>query len=116
MTYHDDLPEFQKRKTFEVLPYANRIFTASHDGRNHLVRLVSFPDGHFRAIFHASYFANTTEDPTPSKSQWNTLKKKFKRHNHRVFVFKNVGEVACDDKVAGSKACYYVDFGFYRYD
>jgi hypothetical protein len=128
--HEQELPEFQKRKVFEVLPYANKVFTATHDGRNHLIRLIPFPDGHFRAVFHAEYFQLQSDQSQPSKSQWGTLKKKLKRHNRQVFVFKAFGTIDCNQKTPGkpitspavdddepaSKQCYYLDFGFFLYD
>jgi hypothetical protein len=47
----------------------------------------------------------------PSKSQWNSLKKRFKRAAPYVFMFKEHGAAECE-----GGACYYLDFGFFEDD
>lgn len=94
------LPLFQKCEHETAKLFISGILSKSKDEDTHLVRLIAYSDGHFRAIFDASYFG----DESPSKSQWNTLKKKLKRHNRQVFVYREYGYV-------GKGLCY-LDFGF----
>ncbi len=108
------LPEFQPRPREVVISLLQEIF--SHDGdrrHTHFHRIEVYPDGHFRAIFRPSYFILPEGQHEPSKSQWNTLKKKLKRHAPRLFVFKEHGEVPCDG--AAGDRCYYVDIGFFAH-
>lgn len=77
--------------------------------RSYLRELVEYPDGHYRALFEAAYFVLPGGQSAPSKSQWNNLKKRMKRHEPLVFVFKEHGEVADKD----GRQCCYVDFGFF---
>lgn len=108
--YKDDLPEFEKREMHFVLPYAKGIFGKS------LVKLVPHDDGHFRAIFKPEYFTLVEGNTEPSKSQWSTLKKKFKRHNKGVFIYRETGKDACDEQNADSEGkCLFIDFGFFLY-
>jgi hypothetical protein len=104
-----DLPEFDKRPQYIVLPYTKSIFAGN------FIRLEEFDDGHFRVVFKSTYFVLQEEQTEPSKSQWSTLKKKMKRHNKGVFVFKETGGVDCE-AVTADYACYYVDFGFFAYE
>lgn len=104
-----ELPEFMKRKHYQVQAFVMSIFT--NDRGNHLVRLIQHDDGHFRVIFRMSYFVLSEGQDEPSKSQWGTLKKKLKRHDRHVFVFKKSGEVPCETQVAGT-SCGYIDFGY----
>lgn len=103
-----DLPEFDvqtaKRK---ALTFAKAIF------KDHFERLIIEDDGKCRAIFSTDYFVLQGDNTEPSKSQWSTLKKKLKRHNRGVFVFKDTGTTACTD--GNAKECYYIDFGFFLY-
>jgi hypothetical protein len=103
-----DLPEFEKRPHYQVLPYAKSIFASN------FIRLQEFDDGHYRIVFKSSYFVLQDEQTEPSKSQWSTLKKKMKRHNKGVFIFKETGLVDCELEKADYD-CYYVDFGFFAY-
>lgn len=104
----DNLPEFDvteaKRK---ALPFVNSIFT------DKLSKLQIEEDGRCRAIFKKSFFSMSEGQTEASKSQWSTLKKKLKRHNRGVFIFKETGETACGE--TSEESCYYIDFGFYRY-
>ena len=105
---NNDLPEFDKQPHDAVLPYIKSIFAAN------FVKLEKYEDGHFRAIFKSSYFTLQEGRTEPSKSQWSTLKKKMKRHNKNVFVFKETGQIACNPSQV-SDTCFYVDFGFFLY-
>jgi hypothetical protein len=104
----NDVPEFNlveaKRR---ALPFVNSIFT------DKLSKLEIADDGRCRAIFKKSFFTLNEGETEPSKSQWSTLKKKLKRHNRGVFIFKETGETACAE--GSSDKCFYIDFGFYRY-
>jgi hypothetical protein len=106
-----DLPEFRARPRQQVESFARVVFN-NEPGRNttHLFQLIDYPDGHYRAIFKPSYFILPEGQTVPSKSQWSSLKKKMKRHDHQVFVFKAYGEVPC-----GQERCYYLDFGFFAH-
>lgn len=104
-----DLPEFKSRRKEDVLKYASGILTNDPQLKHSdLVDLIAYEDGHYRAIFTPHYFILPEGQTEPSKSQWSTLKKKFKRHEPNIFVFKDYGET----KTVDGK-CYYVDFGFF---
>lgn len=108
--YNDDLPEFEKREMYLVLPFAKQIF-----GKN-LIKLIPYDDGHYRAIFKPSYFTMADGQSNPSKSQWSTLKKKFKRHNKGVFLYRETGKIQCNDQnPADEPQCVYIDFGFFAH-
>lgn len=78
----------------------------SHGDSTHLVRIESFDEGYFRAVFDKHYFILPEGITTPSKSQWNTLKKRAKRMDSQVFVLKEHGET--------EDGLYYLDFGFFK--
>ena len=102
-----DLPEFDlKQAKRGGLPLANQIFT------DNFITLNIDDNGRCRAIFKKSYFVLQGDNTEPSKSQWSTLKKKLKRHNRGVFVFKETGEIACSPE--SETMCYYLDFGFFK--
>ncbi len=103
----NELPEFEKRPRARVMPLMRDVF-----GLN-MVSLEEFPDGHYRVTFRRGVFTLTDEAEEPSRSQWTTLKKRLKRRDHRVFVFRDHGKVPC---AAAGDECYYLDFGFFRYD
>jgi hypothetical protein len=102
--YDDELPEFKKMKMPRVTTFIHGALAGN------MVRLEEFDDHHFRVTFKASYFQLADGTDEPSKSQWNTLKKKIKRRDRSVFIFREYGQIACDD--AGSEPCLYLDFGF----
>ena len=103
-----DLPEFSVKDAKQRgLPFAKSVFAED------LINLNIEEDGRCRAIFKKSYFVLQDDNTEPSKSQWSTLKKKLKRHNRGVFVFKETGEITCHDNLEND--CFYVDFGFYKY-
>lgn len=112
--YSDELPEFRKVKHSYVTQLINGIFIGA--GGASFVKLETFDDNHFRVIFRLSYFQLAEGNDMPSKSQWNTLKKRIKRRNHSIFVFREYGEIDCkpsqksEDKT--SETCLYLDFGF----
>ncbi len=83
----------------------------SGPGGSALLELREYEDRHFRVIFRRSYFQLKPEQNAPSKSQWSTLKKKLKRRNRTVFVFRDYGEIDCGHRDATAPCCY-LDFGF----
>lgn len=103
-----DLPEFDvKIAKQQALPFAKSIFGED------FIRLEIADAGSCRVTFKPSYFVMQGDNTEPSKSQWSTLKKKLKRHNRGVFVFKETGDTNCHE---GSEInCHYIDFGFYKY-
>jgi hypothetical protein len=101
-----DLPKFSRRSRKQVEEYIRRIFTNEHQtSQSRLLELIDYPDGHYRAIFDPAFFILPEGEAQPSKSQWNNLKKKMKRHDDRVFIFKEHGDMG--------NGRYYVDFGFF---
>lgn len=107
------LPRFRKRRREAVEDLAARMFTRpGSDTGTLLRRLVAFEDHHWRAIFDPSFFILPEGQTTPSKSQWNTLKKRMKRMDVSIFVYKEHGETRCDPDV--DAGCFYVDFGFFE--
>ena len=109
------LPEFRKTKHAIVTIYINRILSG-HSG-NSLLKLIEYDDHHYRAIFRSSYFVIQGDVSDITKSQWNTLKKKMKRHDKSVFIFKDYGKIDCASKLDGSTTpqdydCLFIDFGF----
>jgi hypothetical protein len=78
----------------------------SHEDNTHLVRIEAFDAGYFRAVFEKSYFILPEGVSVPSKSQWNTLKKRAKRIDNLVFILKEYGET--------QDGFYYLDFGFFK--
>ena len=110
---YDELPEFRKTKHEYAMKFINSVLMGP--GGASMVRLEAFEDYHFRAIFKLSYFQLGQEADMPSKSQWNTLKKKMKRRNHSVFVFREYGVITCEEskpESAKNGSCLYIDFGF----
>lgn len=112
----EGLPEFQKHPREATIAFAKEIFsTGGTVHGSHFVRLIEYGDGHYRAVFRPSYFILPEGQHQPSKSQWNSLKKKIKRHNPRVFIFKEHGEIPCGTGDSQDERCYYVDFGFFAH-
>ena len=104
-----ELPAFRKVKKSYAAAFINGVLSSPRGAS--LLRLIEFDDHHFRAVFKASYFQLAEGASAPSKSQWNTLRKKIKRRNRRVFVYRESGAIACDDAPEGG--CLYLDFGFF---
>lgn len=116
---NDELPEFEKRKQHIVMPYITQIFRGGAGG-SYLIKLIAHEDGHYRAVFKSTYFEPQPETDAPTKSQWTTLKKKMKRHDKQIFIFKQHGEIDCETVAANVSAardyrCLYIDFGFMLY-
>lgn len=100
-----DLPEFQKKSRSKIMPLMTTLF-----GTN-FVSLQPFEDHHFRVIFRRNVFSMAEGQTEPSASQWSTLKKRMKRHDHRLFLFRSHGAADCPD--ASQNNCYYLEFGFF---
>ena len=76
-----DLPPFNKRNRDNVLAYISLILMNEQTSDvSHFVDLLEFDDGHYRVLFKPTYFALQNGQTEPTKSQWNSLKKKLKRH------------------------------------
>jgi hypothetical protein len=103
-----DLPEFKTQHREFVIDFLRQVFTHPNQEESHFVRLVEHKDGHYSAVFSLSYFASAE---TPTKSQWNSLKKKLKRHDKRIFVFKEHSVIDCD----APAGCGSLDFGFFAH-
>lgn len=102
----ENLPAFEKRPRERVVPLMHSTFGAS------FVALEAFDDGHFRVIFRRSAFTLPDDSAEPSKSQWTTVRKRLKRRDRKVFVFREHGKLPCPQ---ADGDCYYLDFGFFRY-
>lgn len=105
-----DLPRFRRRSPEDVRIFMTHILTNKVDARSALVRLVERDDHSFRAIFAARYFVINPGESEPSKSQWNSLKKKLKRAAPDAFIFKEHGPCECEP---GRPGCCYLDFGYF---
>ncbi len=105
-----DLPEFKPRKQDQVIRIASQVLTRPNQPDvTYFRRLLEYPDGHYGVVFDLGYFATSR---LPSKSQWNTLKKRFKRHDRQIFVFKEHTLVSCDvPDQEGVCGC--IEFGFF---
>ena len=116
---NNDLPNLQKRPMHRVLPLITKVLSRPGGG-NILIRLVDYGDGHYRAIFDMRYFDLNEGADRPSRSQWTTLKKRFKRHNSDMFIFKETGYVDCStvstkQPIRPDTVCCYIDFGFFAH-
>lgn len=105
-----ELPTFRRVKR----AYAARLVHSAltNERGSALLELIEYDDRHFRVVFAASYFQPATSQDGPSKSQWNTLKKKLKRRDRTVFVFRDHGKL--EAAAAGTTVKYFLDFGFMR--
>lgn len=106
MTDPKPLPAFAPQPRERVFAFIHSIFARGKE--TYLRDLIAYEDGHFRALFDPAYFALAAGQSAPSRSQWNTLKKKLKHHDPRIFVFKEHGETRC-----GEQVCCYLDFGYF---
>lgn len=109
------LPEFRKVKR----SYAAALVHGALSGPSGsaLLQLIEFDDHHFRAIFDIKQFQLADGAQLPSKSQWNSLKKRLKRRDRSIFVFRQYGPIDCDSqgKKLAASTCLYLDFGFLFY-
>ncbi len=109
---YGELPQFRRVKRAYAASIVHSVLSGARGPA--LLKLTEYEDGHFRAMFAASYFQLAEGRDGPSKSQWNTLKKKLKRRNRSIFVFRDHGDIDCG-KVGigqGGAACLFLDFGF----
>jgi hypothetical protein len=109
----DDLPRFRRRAYAQVRDFAARLLTNREDEHTTLRQLIERDNNAYRAVFEARYFVLADGAAEPSKSQWNSLKKRFKRAAPYVFLFKEHGAADCAE---GETGCYYLDFGFFEDD
>jgi hypothetical protein len=102
-----DLPPFRTRHHGDVVAYISEILISENSTEDScFIDLLDYEDGHYRVLFNPSYFILPQGQAEPTKSQWNSLKKKMKRRDSTVFVFKIYGKVGTKDRQ------YYLDFGF----
>lgn len=101
----NDLPAFDRgRHPDAVRSFISKVLSRGNDTA--LRDLIVYDDGHYRAVFDPAYFILVPERSEPSKSQWNTLKKRLKRMDNRVFVFKAHGQT--------DEGHYWLEFGFFK--
>ncbi len=98
-----DLPQFKRLSVEKAQSYIQDVL--GHGDETPFLHLHAFDDGHFRVIFAPRYFVLADDATAPTKSQWNTLKKRMKRVDKHVFVFKEHGQTP-DGNL-------YLDFGFF---
>jgi len=104
-----DLPQFKVRKQEDVVEFITRVLTQPNKPEvSYFRRLVEYEDGHYGVEFSLGYFISTE---VPTKSQWNSLKKKLKRRDKKVFVFKKHNVILCD----ASAWCGFLEFGFFAH-
>ncbi|GAB4574806.1 MAG: hypothetical protein Kow0077_23170 [Anaerolineae bacterium] len=103
------LPRFRKMPFDVVHRFAAGVLVNRQvSTKTRLLALKVYDDGHYRALFAPDYFILRPGETAPSKSQWNSLKKKMKRHHPGVFVFKQHGTAMHNNDV-----CYFIEFGFF---
>lgn len=111
---HNALPSFRRVKRRYAASIIHGVLAGPQGSA--LLKLHEFEDGHFRAIFSPRYFQLPSERAQPSKSQWNTLKKRLKRRDRSIFIFRDYGEIDCRragvSERADAESCLFVDFGF----
>lgn len=105
-----DLPDFRKMKREDVEQRIGVLLTNEYQTppKNHVRELIEYDDGHYRALFDPAYFILPEGQTEPTKSQWNNLKKKIKRHESRIFLFKEYGAM-----MQAGERLYYLDFGWF---
>jgi hypothetical protein len=107
----NSLPSFKPRQYDIVLQYITNVLINKQPDTDSAARdLIAYDDGHYRVLFRPSYFVLSAGQDQPSKSQWNSLKKKMKRYDRKTFVFKEHGEIEHED---GETYCY-IDVGFFE--
>ena len=108
----NELPAFRKvRRRYAASIVHNALSGPSGSA---LLQLIEYDDHHFRAVFNLTYFQLAAGSSLPSKSQWDTLKKKLKRRERSIFIFREYGTVDCHarKKATTADTCLYLDFGF----
>ncbi|MCY3979649.1 MAG: hypothetical protein OXG23_16240 [Chloroflexi bacterium] len=110
-----ELPAFRKVQRSYAAALAHSALAGPHGSS--LLQLIEFDDHHFRAIFDLKQFQLAGGTQLPSKSQWNSLKKRLKRRDRSIFIFRQYGPIDCGShgKVSAAQTCLYLDFGFLVY-
>ncbi len=106
-----DLPQFKRRQRDAVARFLIPVFMRPSQTESHFRRLIEYEDGHYGAVFSLGYFGLDT----PTKSQWNSLKKKLKRHDKQVFVFKEHTLAPCSPSELEPR-CGLIEFGFFAHE
>jgi len=111
----NDLPQFRKVKRSYAASLIHQALSGPRGAA--LLQLIEFEDNHFRAVFDISYFQLADGNILPSKSQWNSLKKRLKRRDRSIFIFREYGRIDCEaqGKHLAANICLYIDFGFLLY-
>ncbi len=108
----EGLPEFKREARESVANLMTQVFTHPGDAdRSFFRHLEEYPDGHYSVTFDLEYFKDTAE---PTKSQWNSLKKKLKRHDNRLFIFKAYKVVGCSGGDTTAR-CGQLEIGFFAH-
>jgi hypothetical protein len=77
-----DLPAFRKHKHGDVVDYISEILINENSAEDScFIDLLEYEDGHYRVLFKPRYFSLQEGQTEPTKSQWNSLKKKMKRRD-----------------------------------
>lgn len=107
-----DLPKFRKVKRSYAAALIHQALSGPRGAA--LLQLVEFDDHHYRAVFDLNHFQLAEGNQLPSKSQWNSLKKRLKRRDRSIFIFREYGRIDCESqgKSLAAKTCLYIDFGF----
>ena len=105
-----ELPKFKAHRQEEVVNFITQVLSyPNKPEESYFRRLVEYEDGHYGVFFSLGYFVSTE---IPTKSQWNSLKKKLKRHDRKVFVFKDHRITPCNAP-NNTNPCGYLEFGFF---
>lgn len=107
-----ELPAFRKVKRSYAATLVHGALRSPNGSS--LLQLIEFEDHHFRAIFDLKQFQLADGKRLPSKSQWNSLKKRLKRRDRSIFIFRQYGPIECNahGKALAAHTCLYLDFGF----
>ena len=110
-----ELPEFRKVKRSYAASIIHGVLSGPRGSS--LLELVEYDDHHYRAVFSSKNFQSAAGNGLPSKSQWNTLKKRLKRRDRSIFVFRDHGPIECGASLSdpSGATCLYLDFGFLMY-
>jgi hypothetical protein len=106
------LPKFRTHRLEYVETFMRDMLTSHVSPQSHLRRVIAYDDGHYRALFDPAFFTLAEGAAEPTRSQWNSLKKKIKRHDPHVFIFKEHGSVTGVEGIEGP--VYFLDFGYFQ--
>ncbi len=108
----NDIPQFRKVQRRHAASIAHGVFSGPRGAA--LLQLIEYDDHHFRAVFDLKHFQLAPGNSLPSKSQWNSLKKRLKRRDRSLFIFRKYGTIDCaaGGKPVKADTCLYIDFGF----